>query len=374
MESTAVGNCAMPVNPATPLKIGVFIELLAPHPDRSFVNQIVTILQHGANIGYFGPRVSVYTPNCKSAKIHKDVLLKSVQKEIDLGHTVGPFRHAPFVNMVCSSLGVVPKKTSGFRIILDLSRPVGQSVNDYIDKATFSLSFCSVDDAIALLKRFGKGALMAKQDIKHAFRLIPVRREDWHLLGYCIEGLYYFDVVLPFGCRSSPYLFCLFSQALHWIVAHMFGFDNLLHYMDDFFFVGKSKSAECTNIVQLFIAAADRLGIPLATEKAEGPATKLTFLGVELDSVACTIALPPNKHAAILLLLQQWAVRSLCTKTELQSLIGTLQFAAKCVPVGRLFVRRMINLLPVSGTDAIVLGADIREDIQWWLDFLPIWN
>lgn len=69
-----------------------------------------------------------------------------------------------------------------------------------------------------LFVSLGVRVMMAKLDIQHIFRLITVRPDEWHLLGKACEGQYYFDLVLPFGARSSPFLFCQFSEALRWIV------------------------------------------------------------------------------------------------------------------------------------------------------------
>lgn len=89
-------------------------------------------------------------------------------------------------------------------MILDLSRPVGKSVNDFIDIKTFPLKLCSVDDAVRLLVQTGKDALMAKLDIRSAARLILVCQPDWELFGYKSKENYYFDLVLPFECCSYP--------------------------------------------------------------------------------------------------------------------------------------------------------------------------
>ncbi len=53
---------------------------------------------------------------------------------------------------------------------------------------------------------------MAKVDLKNAFRICPVRKEDWHLLGICWQNLYYVDKCLPFGLRSAPYLFNMVTE------------------------------------------------------------------------------------------------------------------------------------------------------------------
>ena len=65
---------------------------------------------------------------------------------------------------------------------------------------------------------------MAKIDIKHAFRLCPVHPDDWPLLGFKWLGNYFFDVCLPFGSRSSPFIFNTFADALAWILIHNLAF------------------------------------------------------------------------------------------------------------------------------------------------------
>ena len=52
---------------------------------------------------------------------------------------------------------------------------------------------------------------MSKPDIKSAFRNVPVHPSAWELLGMKWEGLYFFDMVLPFGLRSAPPSFLMNS-------------------------------------------------------------------------------------------------------------------------------------------------------------------
>ena len=137
-------------------------------------------------------------------------------------------------NFRCSGMGVVPKHDGGWRIIYHLSAPPGRNINDFIDPDAYTLSYCTVDDAYAIINSLGRGALMSKIDLKNAFRLIPVRKEDWNLLGIYWQGKYYIDTCLPFGLRSSPYLFNQLADALHWILQHSYDVQYLLHYLDDF--------------------------------------------------------------------------------------------------------------------------------------------
>ena len=109
--------------------------------------------------------------------------------------------------------------------------PHGRSVNEGISKEDHSLQYVTVDDNIKHVIQLGKGALMFKVDIKHAFRLIPVHRDDWLILGMVWKDKYYVEKVLPFGLRSSPALFNYLAEAVCWILRHNY---NLEYYLDDF--------------------------------------------------------------------------------------------------------------------------------------------
>ena len=44
---------------------------------------------------------------------------------------------------------------------------------------------------------------MAKTDKESAFRIFPIHRDDWELLGMLWEDKYYVDLFLPFGLRYN---------------------------------------------------------------------------------------------------------------------------------------------------------------------------
>ena len=93
----------------------------------------------------------------------------------------------------------VPKKDGTWHIIMDLSSPHGSSINDFIPKDDYMLHYASFDEALTLIACYGQKALMAKLDIKHAFRLCPVRLKDHELLGIHWQGKFYIDLCLPFS-------------------------------------------------------------------------------------------------------------------------------------------------------------------------------
>ena len=73
------------------------------------------------------------------------------------------------------------------------------------------------------------------------------------------------------------------------------------------------------------VGAVERLGVPIAVHKTEGPASVLRFLGIELDTLAMTFRLPQEKLQRLQREIGQWMERKGCTKRELLSLVGQLQ-------------------------------------------------
>ena len=62
-----------------------------------------------------------YAPNLKDLA-SRDVVSRSILKEILAGRVAGPFESSPLLNLRVSPIGLVPKKTKGeFRLIHHLS-------------------------------------------------------------------------------------------------------------------------------------------------------------------------------------------------------------------------------------------------------------
>ena len=371
------GTPRLPIKsqPWTPIRSFLLEHELSFHPDKVFVRQLIDDLQHGCSIGYTGPQFVHQANNLLSAHQQTTVIDATLQKECAVGRILGPFQTPPLPNFHTSGLGLVPKHDGGWRIIYHLSAPAGHSVNDFIDPFTYSLSYCSIDDAYTIINKLGPGALLSKIDLKDAFRLIPVRPADWNLLGIYWKHNFYIDTCLPFGLRSAPYLFNRLSSALHWILQHNYGVEYLLHYLDDFFTAGLANSDECEQNLNFMLMLCRKLNVPIKPSKVEGPATSLTFLGIHLNTISMEASITSERKQSLLQDLLFMQARKKCIKRELLSLIGKLSFACKILPVGQIFLRRLIDLSTTVKQlhHHIRLTTDARLDIRWWLDFLPQW-
>ena len=134
---------------------------------------------------------------------------------------------------------------------MDLSAPKGSSVNDYIPQEEFSVQYSKFDDAVHMIANLGPGALMAKLDIKSAFKLCPVRPEDWELLDIHWEGFYYVELRLSFSLRSSPYHFVCLADALYFILTCNYFIEFLTYYLDKFSQLGLLPQTNVSNKCRL---------------------------------------------------------------------------------------------------------------------------
>ena len=284
---------------------------------------------------------------------------------------------APSIQCHISPFGVIPKraKPGKWCLIVDLSSPSNASVNDGIDRDMCSVSYITVDQVVDEILRLGQGTLMAKADIKQAYRMVPVHPDDRHLLAVQWEGQTYIDKVLPSGLRSAPLIFTAIADALQWMMSEK-GVRPVFHYLDDFITLGPPSSHQCQCNLQGIIQVCKVTGTPLEEDKCKGPAQVLTFLGIELDTRKMEIRLPVEKLERLRKLLAEWEGRKAGKKRELLSLIGYLQHASKAVSQGRSFLRRLITLSTVvKNLDNFVrLNNSARSDILWWSVFATQWN
>ena len=217
---------------------------------------------------------------------------------------------------------------------MDLSHPKGQCVNDGIPEHLCSLKYVTINEAIKGIVQLGRGTLLAKIDIKSAFRLIPVHPADRHMLGMKWGDGVYIDTCLPFGLRSAPKLFNILAEFLAWIVRQS-NVSFLIHYLDDFLTMGPPSSPVCQHNLDTIIQTCDYLGVPLALEKVEGPLTTLPFLGIVLDTSRTEARLPEEKLLKLWKEIVDWIGYNNATKREILSLVRSLQHAAKVVRCGR---------------------------------------
>ena len=338
------------------------------------VNYVLTGLRTGFDIGYNGLLNPIRRRNNRSALDNARGVSEAIFKEVQRGHTAGPFSSPPFKINHISPLSAVPKQDGSTRLVFDLSQPHGESVNDFISKEEFPTAYTHFDTATELVHLTGKGCYLTKIDIKHAYRLLPVRAEDRPLLVYFWEGKYYVDLVLPFGGRSSASIFTSFSDLVCWILRNKRRL-TIIHYSDDFLMISSTLQKALGELKDLRYTF-ECMNIPVAEDKLEGPSTALSFCGITIDTEDMAISIPQDKVDSVLKEMPRWCSRRTCTQIQLQSLVGRFNFFAKVIIPGRIFTRRLIDLIyTVSRPNHhITITKAARADIHWWCELLRSWN
>ena len=173
------------------------------------------------------------------------------------------------------------------------------------------------------------------------------------------------------GMRTAPYIAQRVSNAIRYVHEQMSYF--LLNYVDDFLGAEtKQKIWEAFNHLKNLL---EQLRIDAAPEKMVPPTTRLEFLGVTFDADKGTMEVSPDRLEEMSQELATWLYKTRTTRTELESLIGKLQFISKCVRAGRVFVARLINWLKtMNRRSTYQIDIEARKDIAWWARFLTQYN
>ena len=200
---------------------------------------------------------------------------------------LGPYTHKPIEGGHSSPFMTRAKPDSDRRrVIIDLSWPLGASVNAGIDKNTyldapFALTFPSVDDITNELKR------------------------------------HYVDTCVPFGTRYGSQIFQRLSDAIRYVMRQK-DF-TMIDYIDDY--VGMGVPSVAWASFHAFLDLMMQLGLTVS-EKLVHPALQVTCLGVLIDTVEGTISISPDKLCDVTDAVRHWMAKDFATKHQLQSILG----------------------------------------------------
>ena len=358
-------------SPQSSLCFTAWEEELGDDIDRDF---ILDGIKHGFDIiDTSANPIPVHCENHTSAKPGSTLYhqaTEQVLKEIQMGH----YEVVPTPPEIISPMGVIPKPDGGVRLIHDCSQPPGKSVNDYCT-TDWKQKFSRVDDAAALVT---EGCYMAKCDLKSAYRSVKISEHSQRVTGFKwqfgSQTVYIKDKRLPFGSKLAPGIFHRLTQAVKRMLNRR-GLKATVVYLDDFF-IKADTLYDCAAALQILVQLLRKLGFQINWNKVVDPTTKITFLGIEIDSVNMTLRLPDEKLHQVREELALFQKRTRASKKQLQSLAGKLNFCASVVYGGRVYSRRIIDTLNALKADnhKVKLNDDIRADISWWQSFMATFN
>ena len=164
---------------------------------------------------------------------------KNLQGALDLSHLEVVEEYVP-TNQDWARKSYTPSELPGthisrfdapqpgkWRLIIDPSYPKNHDINDGISKPLCKLT---IDEAIEKSSNSaGWASLLAKIDIRSAFRPLPIHPADSHLLAMHWSNSLCIATCQPFGLRSAPKLFNILADLLSWII-HIKGVSFCIHY------------------------------------------------------------------------------------------------------------------------------------------------
>ena len=146
-------------------------------------SQLIDLIQFGFPLDFnrSSPLIHEHGNHKSAVEFPADIEVYT-EEEKNYGALLGSFDKHPIPSGHCSLFMTRAKPNSDRRrVIIDLSWPLGASVNAGIDKTSylgsvFSLTFPTLDDITSQLKRLGRGALLYKIDVSREFRHVKPAR------------------------------------------------------------------------------------------------------------------------------------------------------------------------------------------------------
>ena len=336
---------------------------------------LIDMLTYGFPANYTAP--SPPTPTYKNHKESHDYSVhieNYIKKEVSLGALLGPFPVPPFAPWAqCSPMMTREKSTPGERrIIVDMSHPKGASVNSGIRRReylglphTYSLPAVSrVGDEI---QKIGSGAFLWSVDVSRAYRQLRTDPLSTPLFGVVFGDLFFVDIALPFGCRSSGAACVRVTQAICNIMKQE-GY-TVLVYVDDFIGIEESRKLAMRAFKRI-IELCNELGFELAPNKCIPPTRNTVWLGFAISSQHMTLSIPLEKLQAVLTECETWLKKHSTTRRALQRLVGRLVHISSCVKPGRKFISRILRALSDSHPHSTTpVDDNLKKDVRWFHEY-----
>ena len=356
--------------------------------DKKISEELVSGFTNGFDLGYRGPEnVQQTSRNLKFTIGDEIELWNKVMKEVKENRYAGPFEDIPFDNYIQSPIGLVPKDNgTKTRLIFHLSharnRELGVSVNGFTPEDLTKVKYKTFEEAVQMCIKEGIGCYVGKSDMTSAFRHFGILKKHWKYLVMKAKNpmnkkwYYFVDKCMPFGASISCAHFQKFSDAIAHIVRHNTKKDNV-NYLDDFFFCALLK-AFCDGQINTFLKICASINFPVSMEKTFFGTTKLTFLGLLIDTHNQLVCVPVDKVKKALDMINRVLTHNKRKTTlhNLQQITGFLNFLGKAVSPGRAFTRRLYHIEERSVNKGmkpyhhVDITAEMRSDLELWKEFL----
>ncbi len=205
---------------------------------------------------------------------------------------------------------IVPKKGGGLRPILDL-----RVLNRALHKLPFRM--LTQRRIFQCVRPFDWFAAI---DLKDAYFHVSILPRHRPFLRFAFEGRAYQYKALPFGLSLSPRVFTKVVEAA--LVPLREAGIRILNYLDDWLILAQSRTLLCEHR-DMVLSHLSWLGLQVNREKSKlSPTQRISFLGMELDSVNLTARLSEERAQSMLRCLESLQCKRAVPLKHFQRLLG----------------------------------------------------
>ncbi len=213
-------------------------------------------------------------------------------------------------------------------------------------------------------------------DLKDAYFHVSILPRHRPFLRFAFEGRAYQYKVLPFGLALSPRVFTKVVEGA--LVSMREQGIRILNYLDDWLILAQSREQLCEHR-DLVLSHLSQLGLQVNWEKSKlAPVQRISFLGMELDSVEQSARLTEERAQSVLNCLNTFRGRTAVPLKLFQRLLGHMAAAAAVTPLGLLHMRPLQHWLHgrvprwawQCGTYRVAITPECRQTFSPWSDSL----
>ena len=347
-------------------------------------DQIIHDLKYGASIGCTGEaRLPTFSKNSESSYGYGPQVTDAICDWIHKGFAYGPFKREQLPkNAKISSIMCKPKPNGSARVILNLSAPKGNSVNDGIDNSFFPAIMSSTEKWLRVLNKAGQGCKIVKIDWSDAYKHISVAPEDVCLQYFSWLGMFFAELCLIFGASSSAGIFDRTAKLVIAIVIilSVFPKDMVCQHLDDTVAAAPKDSNSIFEFDQMFTQVANKIGVSLAPrddpEKSFSPCSAGVVLGVFYDTEKWIWKIPSEKLTRLLQLIYDILHKDIIEACYIESLAGKIINIKCLIPESRFHISELMRAVREVRAGALTVSNSInlRNQLDYWRIILPACN
>ena len=334
-------------------------EILKDHPQKTtllkwisgvriedFLNSFTSSEYQGIRLhSFYPPQMSF--PNYVPIQF-EDFMNNNIQEWITLG-VLQKWEQAklpsdPLVPVVVCPLGVEPKKPRG---LWD-----GRFVNEFCRDIPFSM-----DNTAKVAELAWSQAYFFKLDHKNGYFHVPIHELSRKYFGVFWKGCYYVLTVLPFGWKSSPYIYHTLTEAVNMYIRSL-GIP-MLGWIDDMLGMNEQSSCDMEDEQQFQSAMRSMVVVTIILFKAGYflgtpkcyliPEKVMTYLGIECNSISSRFFVPEERVLKYIPLLNDFIHKQWVSFSDLERIVGKLVSLESAVPAGMWYTREQYAALRLSG-------------------------